>query len=205
MNSDDSPAHASPSNSLLPQDDLDLNPPASNPMVDISMTSHTAPKRQRVKADRNDPNFRGFGCYFSGCDFISTGKNGLSAHLGISHGLKHNERELDKIEIINNADDGSRKVNSLGSASDTLTPSTSNQAIRKLSFIDSSALARARPPSSFRAIGDPTIKTTAPAKVLPPSSFTAIRESAPKIFAHSEALPSAPSTAETDTARKSKI
>src|ERR1700677_3189087 len=103
MDSDNSPAHAGLSDPLLAQGDLDLNPSASNPMVDVGMTSDTAPKRQRIKANRNDPNFRGFGCYFSGCDFISTGKNGLSAHLGISHGLKQNERELDKIERINNA------------------------------------------------------------------------------------------------------
>jgi hypothetical protein len=202
MDSDNSPAHAGLFDPLLAQGDLDLNPSASNPMADVGMTSDTAPKRQRIKANRNDPNFRGFGCYFSGCDFISTGKNGLSAHLGISHGLKQNERELDKIEIINNADDGSRNVNSLGATRDTLIPRTSIQAIRKLPFITSSALARARPPSSFRAIGDQSAKTTAPAKVLPPSSFTAIGESAHKTFAHSQALPSASSAAETDAARK---
>lgn len=106
---------------------VDLNPTASA----LTAMASEVPLRKRQRDLRNDPNFSGYGCYFEGCGFRTTGKNALSGHLGGKHGLKQNEKEMDKIIVFNTPGDGSMPIatnNPLRVVNDGVDPGTSMQA-----------------------------------------------------------------------------
>lgn len=123
-------------------------------VFDLIMASDSTVRKRRGKADRIDSEFRGYGCYIRNCDFVSTGKNALSSHLGRMHGLNQNAKELDKIKLINDPKGNDLPTISSSSAlcaiSETLVPSSLSRTIAKPPRTALTAPQAQRPPQTQR-------------------------------------------------------